>query len=169
MIIIRNRTIVNSRGIRFQENSVLEELRIFCKYEFFRRGGCEPLQYSRSSMLYGRILWGSAPHPARFFEKSVGKSVFYSRTPHSLPSCAIRRLFHYIRLQTKPIIIKTINFQKHCCVSPQLLRSKEKLRFLAAAKRRCNTRGRASKNNKFYLSRKHARFRAINASTKTRI
>ena len=37
----------------------------------------------------------------------------------------------------------------------------------AAAKRRCNTRGRASKNNKFYLSRKHARFRAINASTKT--
>ena len=84
MIIIRNRTIVNSRGIRFQENSVLEELRIFCKYEFFRRGGCEPLQYSRT-----------------------------------------------------------------------------------AAKRRCNTRGQASENNKFNLPRKQARLRATNSSTKT--
>ncbi len=97
MIIIRNRTIVNSRGIRFQENSVLEELRIFCKYEFFRRGGCEPLQYSRASMLYGRILWGSAPHPARFFEKSVGKSVFYCRTPHSLRSCGGEAPLQYSR------------------------------------------------------------------------
>ena len=39
----------------------------------------------------------------------------------------------------------------------------------AAAKRRCNTRERASENNKFNLTRKQARFRAINSSTKTQI
>ena len=37
----------------------------------------------------------------------------------------------------------------------------------AAAKRRCNTRERASENNKFNLTRKQARFSAINSSTKT--
>ena len=35
------------------------------------------------------------------------------------------------------------------------------------AKRRCNFHGRASKNGKVYSPRKQARFRAINASTKT--
>ena len=60
------------------------------------------------------------------------------------------------------------------------------LQNLRAAKRRCNIpgrrsaaaifaggeaplqfRGQASENNKFHLPRNHARFRAINSSTKT--
>ena len=39
------------------------------------------------------FLWGSAPNPARFFEKSGGKTIFYRRISHSLRSCDIRRLF----------------------------------------------------------------------------
>ncbi len=40
-----------------------------------------------------RDLWGSAPYPARFFEKSVGKTMFYRKVSHSLRSRDTLRLF----------------------------------------------------------------------------
>ena len=40
-----------------------------------------------------RDLWGAAPYPARFFEKSVGKTMFYRKVSHSLRSCDTLRLF----------------------------------------------------------------------------
>ena len=55
---------------------------------------------TRTRNFYGALpkthmsfLWGSAPNPARFFEKSGGKIIFYRRISHSLRSCDIRRLF----------------------------------------------------------------------------
>ena len=40
-----------------------------------------------------RDLWGAAPNPARFFEKSVGKTMFYRKVSHSLRSRDTLRLF----------------------------------------------------------------------------
>ena len=46
-----------------------------------------------------RNLWGAAPNPARFFEKSVGKTMFYRKVSHSLRSCDTLRLFlFYLKL-----------------------------------------------------------------------
>ena len=40
-------------------------------------------------------LWGAAPNPARFFEKSVGKTLFYRKVSRSLRSRDTLRLFLY--------------------------------------------------------------------------
>ena len=46
-----------------------------------------------------RDLWGTAPYPARFFEKSVGKTMFYRKVSHSLRSRDTLRLFlFYLKL-----------------------------------------------------------------------
>src|SRR5699024_7373985 len=46
-----------------------------------------------------RNLWGAAPNPARFFEKSVGKTMFYRKVSHSLRSRDTLRLFlFYLKL-----------------------------------------------------------------------
>ena len=56
-------------------------------------------EYCSGASPPGGFLWGSAPNPARFFEKSVGKTMFYRKVSHSLRSCDTLRLFlFYLKL-----------------------------------------------------------------------
>ena len=64
-----------------------------------------------------RDLWGSAPYPARFFEKSVGKTMFYRKVSHSLRSRDTLRLFLFywnfsISLTDEFMIVKWARFRE---------------------------------------------------------
>ena len=50
-------------------------------------------EYCSGASPPGGFLWGSAPNPARFFEKSVGKIMFCRKVSHSFHSCDTWRLF----------------------------------------------------------------------------
>ena len=102
--------------------------------------------------------------------------MFYRKASRSLRSRNTLRLFTFLKLRfwllfrcsqihnpnqdskSKPHITKNQKFPKNTDV---LARSRQ------CGVNACYTRERASENNKFNLTRKHARFRAINSSTKT--
>ena len=61
----------------------------------YMQGGEAPLQYSRTNNT--KVLWGSAPSPAHFFEKSGRKTMFYRQVSHSLRSCGGEAPLQYSR------------------------------------------------------------------------
>ena len=70
-----------------------------------------------------RDLWGAAPYPARFFEKSVGKTMFYRKVSHSLRSCDTLRFFCFFKFdclnlsQSYGLDWRKINFTVLACLS----------------------------------------------------
>ena len=52
-------------------------------------------EYCSGASPPGGFLWCSAPNPARFFEKSVGKIMFCRKASHSFHSCDTLRLLSF--------------------------------------------------------------------------
>ena len=127
-----------------------------------------------------RILWGSAPYSAHCSRRIYGA---LPQTPPSRFSPKEKRAA-MCRSKFRGRANENGKFnlpRKHarlCGINSTAQTHKKQNRVLLprfspkekrAAMCRSNFRGRTSKNNIFNLPRKHARFRAINASTKTQL
>ena len=56
---------------------------------------CDSQQFTRTNNT--KVLWGFAPSPAHFFEKSGRKTMFYRQVSHSLRSCGGEAPLQYSR------------------------------------------------------------------------
>ena len=113
---------------------------------------------------------GHRPKPRTLFWKKRGKKHFLPADTPLTPFARYPPAFSFLKKDfcfSFTFLIYGSQTQRN--IQNQVLLPRFSPKEKRAAVSRFNFREQARENNKFYLSRKQARFRAINASTKTQI